>query len=87
MFPSAALKVYLTARPEVRAARRAGQASTEPEAVSESLARRDHQDSVRLASPMVRAADAIEIDTSFLGVEEVVEQILDLCMERGVVPV
>lgn len=87
VFPSAPLKVYLTALPEVRAARRASQVSADPETVRERLGRRDHQDSIRLASPLARAADAIEIDTSFLGAEEVVAKILDLCTERGVVPV
>lgn len=86
VFPSAPLKVYLTAHPEVRAARRAGQASSGLEAVRARLARRDRLDSTRLASPLVRAADAIEIDTSRIGVEEVVARVLELSTERGIGP-
>ena len=86
VFPSAPLKLYVTALPEVRAARRAHQASSGLEAVRERLARRDHLDSTRLVSPLVRAADAIEIDTSHIGVEEVVVKVLELCKQRGIAP-
>jgi len=83
VFPSAPLKVYLTAHPAVRAVRRAGEASAGLEAVREGLARRDHQDSTRLVSPLARATDAIEIDTSHISVADVVNKVLDMCTERG----
>ncbi len=82
VFPSAPVKVFLTALPEIRASRRAGQASARLEVVRENLARRDHLDSTRPVSPMVRAADAIEIDTSDIGVDQVVKSILDLVDRR-----
>ena len=91
VFPSAPLKVYLTALPDVRAARRAVQASAGLEeagleTVRASLARRDHLDSTRPASPLARAVDAIEIETSRIGVDDVVRRVLDLSAERGIAP-
>lgn len=87
VFPSAPVKVYLTALPEVRAARRAGQFSSRLEEVRERLARRDRLDSTRRASPMARAAGSVEIDTSEIGVDRVVEAILELAGRRGITPV
>jgi cytidylate kinase len=80
VFPDAAVKVYLTAAPEVRAARRAGDVEAAHMRVTEIVAdlnRRDHADSTRKASPLRPAEDAIEIDTGAMGVEEVVAAILD----------
>jgi cytidylate kinase len=79
VFPEAAVKIYLTARPEIRAARRAGDAETSGKPVDEiaaELAERDRKDSTREASPLRPAADAVVIDTSDLTVEEVVAQVL-----------
>jgi cytidylate kinase len=84
VFPDAQLKVYLTASPEVRAARRAEEAqagSDGPariEAVAERLERRDRMDSGRAASPLAVAADAHVVDSSGLDVEAVVEKVLAL---------
>ena len=84
VFPDASLKVFLTARPEVRAARRAGQSEATVEDIREELARRDHIDSTRRASPLTLAEEAVVIDTSDIGATEVVDQVLHLCAERGV---
>ena len=84
VFPDASLKVFLTARPEVRAARRAGQSEATVEDVREELARRDHIDSTRRASPLALAEDAVVIDTSDIGATSVVDQVLQLCTERGI---
>ena len=81
VFPDAPVKVFLTASAEVRAARRAGDVEAANMKVSEIVAdlnRRDHADSTRKASPLRPAADAVEIDTGELSVEEVVAAILDL---------
>lgn len=86
VFPDAALKVFLTARPEVRAARRAGEESAEEGAVREALERRDRIDSTRRASPLARAEDAVVIDTSDASAEKVLSEILHLCAERGIGP-
>lgn len=84
VFPDAALKVYLTAAPEVRTARRAAESGAEAAAVAVDLARRDHVDSSRAASPLTEAADAVLVDTSELSAEGVVDHLIDLLAQRGV---
>jgi len=81
VFPDAAVKVFLTARPEIRAARRAGdvEAAGKPVTVIQSdLERRDEFDAGRAVSPMRAAADAVEVDTSDLSIKDVVARIMDL---------
>ncbi len=79
VFPHADLKLYLTARPEVRAARRAGEmGQTDADAVAADLARRDATDSQRSASPLAVADDATVVDTSDRDVDSIVAGILDL---------
>lgn len=76
VFPSADLKIYLDARPEVRAQRRALQSGEDPDQVAERLARRDLKDSTRVASPLQVPEGAVLIDTSDMTFSEVVEAIL-----------
>jgi cytidylate kinase len=76
--PDAEVKVFLTANPEERARRRAEELGTDVETVLRDQALRDAQDEEREHSPLVRAADAVELDTSGLTVDEVVERIVDL---------
>lgn len=79
VFPDALVKIYLTARPEIRATRRANDAEAASKTVQEisvELEARDHADSTRSISPLRPADDAIVVDTSDLGIEEVVEQVL-----------
>lgn len=86
VFPDAAVKVFLTARPDVRAHRRALDAETEGAAIEEvaaALAARDTADSTREASPMRQAHDAIGIDTSDHTIAEVVAMIVALVGEPG----
>ena len=81
VFPEAPVKAFLTASAEVRAARRAGDAEAANQDVAEIVAdlnRRDHLDSTRETSPLRPAADAVEIDTSYLSAEEVAVAILEL---------
>lgn len=79
VFPDATLKLYLTARPEVRAARRAREMGTEDTAAVEAaITRRDVTDSTRSASPLAVADDAVEVDTSDRDVDTIVEGILEL---------
>jgi 3-phosphoshikimate 1-carboxyvinyltransferase len=85
VFPEAPVKIFLTARPEVRAARRANELSAEKDSlvgVARELERRDKRDSTREASPLRPAADAVELDTSDLSIEEVIDQIVDLVTAR-----
>lgn len=79
VFPDARLKVYLDASPEVRAARRSKEvADLSYETVATDLARRDALDQSRTADPLRTADDAIVIDTSDLGVDEIVDRIMEL---------
>jgi cytidylate kinase len=78
VFPDAALKIYLTARPEVRAARRADEAGQDFEAVLADIGRRDAADSSREHAPLAEAADAVNVDTSDLTISEVVKEIMAL---------
>ncbi len=76
VFPDAVLKVYLTARPEVRAERRAAEVSgLDLATVAADMAKRDAYDSTRKASPLQQASDAVEVDTSDLTVDEIVEDL------------
>ncbi len=76
VFPDAKLKIYLTASPHVRAARRAGEViDLDYGTVAADLARRDALDSGRRHDPLVRADGATEIDTSHLTIDQVVELI------------
>ena len=73
VFPDAHLKVYLDARPDVRAARRSKEVSDlDYETVAADIARRDALDQGRDTSPLTRAGDAVEVDTSDLTIDEIV---------------
>jgi cytidylate kinase len=76
--PDAPVKVYLTASEEVRARRRSADLSSDPAAtVATTLSEQASRDR-RDAAQMVMAADAVEVDTSTLGLDEVVGRIVDL---------
>ncbi len=76
--PDAEVKVFLTASPEERARRRAAELGTDVETVQRDQALRDAQDEEREHSPLVRAEDAVELDTSGLSIDEVVVRIVEL---------
>jgi cytidylate kinase len=84
--PDAAVKVYLTASEEARAARRAKDLAADPGAsvtvTRAEQARRDRLDSTRKASPLTKAAGAHEIDSTELSLTEVVEAIVRLAKEH-----
>ena len=76
VFPSAELKVYLTASPEVRASRRSKEVTDlDYQTVAADLARRDALDEGRDASPLTEAVDALVVDTSDLTVDEIVDEL------------
>jgi cytidylate kinase len=79
--PDAAVKVFLTATQDERARRRADELGTDVETVMRDQALRDQQDSSRDHSPLMAADDAVELDTTALSVEEVVERIAALARE------
>jgi len=77
VFPGARLKVFLIARPEVRARRRAEETrDAGVDHVQRDLARRDELDSSRPVSPLTPAADAVVLDTSDLTFDQVVPKII-----------
>jgi len=83
VFPDAGLKIYLTATPEERAKRRYNQLmgkglGASMAALLQDIRDRDHRDSNRAAAPLVKGADAIEIDTTGIPVEAVVAKVLQL---------
>jgi cytidylate kinase len=77
VFPDAQLKVYLTAAPEVRAARRAKEVTDlDYGTVSADLTRRDALDSGRRHDPLRQADDAVTLDTSGMTIDEVVAELV-----------
>ncbi|MDX1691459.1 MAG: (d)CMP kinase [Acidimicrobiia bacterium] len=81
VFPAADVKIFLTARPEVRARRRMGDAEAAGKTFTELVAdlrRRDRADSTREVSPLRPADDATVLDTSDLELDEVVDEALRL---------
>ena len=88
VFPDAEVKIFLTASPEERARRRHAEMTgrghaVESASVLEGLTRRDEADSSRTASPLTPAPDAVELDTTGLTIEQVVERIAALVRERA----
>ncbi|MGD9484456.1 (d)CMP kinase [Streptomyces sp. TRM70308] len=90
VLPDADLKVFLTASPEARAARRGGelkarvgeQGSVDLDATREALLRRDAADSSRATSPLAKADDAVEVDTTDLTLDQVVECVVTLIEDK-----
>jgi cytidylate kinase len=76
--PDAELKIFLTASPQARAARRAAELGTDWQTVLKDQTLRDEQDRNRAHSPLRAAADAIELDTTDRTVEDVTSQIVGL---------
>jgi cytidylate kinase len=79
--PDAAVKVFLTADPAERARRRATELGADPEVVLRDQTLRDEQDRTREHSPLKPAPGAIEVDTTGLSIDQVVEKIAALVRE------
>jgi cytidylate kinase len=83
VFPSAALKVYLTADDRERANRRSKEMlDLHYDQVAADIARRDHIDSTRPTSPLSVADDAVRIDTTDRDIDVVVDEVLALAAEH-----
>ena len=83
ILPDADLKIFLIARPEIRAYRRFRERkdkgnNIDYKVVLRNVLERDFIDSTRDDAPLQKAKDAIEIDTSFLSIDEVVEKLYQL---------
>ncbi|WP_329130407.1 (d)CMP kinase [Streptomyces sp. NBC_01476] len=84
VLPGATVKIFLTASAEARAARRSGElnGAQSVAATQAALIRRDAADSGRKTSPLAKADDAIEVDTTALTLEQVIEQVVTLVEEK-----
>lgn len=82
VFPEASVKIFLDARPEVRADRRAREIDQPRDVISQQIAERDTRDRGRSDSPLVQAPDAVYLDTTGMSIEEVEEAILKMIRER-----
>jgi CMP/dCMP kinase len=83
VLPDADLKIFLTASPEARAARRSGELKgADVAATREALIKRDTADSTRKTSPLAKADDAVEVDTSDLTLQQVIECVVTLVEEK-----
>src|SRR5215467_6312748 len=77
VFPNTPYKFYIDASPEVRLQRRAAQGERDK------IAMRDHDDVSRPVSPLVKATDAHMIDTSYVTIEDVVNEIMTRLEQMG----
>lgn len=87
VFPNASLKIFLVASPEERAKRRMKEYEEKGikedfESVLANIKERDLIDSTREEGPLKKAEDAVEIDTSFMTIEEVTNEISRLVKEK-----
>ena len=83
----APVKIYMIASAEARAKRRVLQnqengLEADYETILEDIRKRDYQDMHREHSPLTKAEDAIEIDTSDMSIEEVVEAVMKIVREK-----
>ncbi|WP_114296098.1 (d)CMP kinase [Anaerobacterium chartisolvens] len=89
VLPDADVKIYLTATVEARALRRfneqadKGIKAASIEEVMKDIEYRDRNDSTREFAPLVKAGDAVEIDTTHMSVREVVNKIISLIKEQS----
>lgn len=81
--PEAGLKIYLTADLDARANRREIETEDKSIDVKQSLDNRDAIDSTRAVSPLVMAADAVEVDSTYLDLDETIERIWELLKKRN----
>ncbi len=88
VIPEAELKVFMSATAEERARRRYDEhqrqgIESDLEELKAEIEKRDHIDSTRAVSPLVKADDAIELDTTHMSISEVVNTVTELAAERG----
>lgn len=81
--PDAALKIYLTADLDQRAIRRAEEIDGDSTVVKASLDSRDSVDSTREVSPLVMAQDAVNIDSTYLDLQETIDRIWEILKQRN----
>lgn len=86
VMPNADLKIHLFADLSARASRRAAETSAnEGDEVAKALSQRDEIDSKREASPYQPASDSVDVDSTYMNLEETVDFIWQLVCDRGLV--
>ncbi len=85
VFPDAEVKLYMTARPDIRAKRRYHElklkgVEVDYASVLENIERRDEDDTTRAADPLIKAPDAVEIDNSDITAQQQFERALDVVL-------
>jgi cytidylate kinase len=81
--PDAPLKVFLTASEDERARRRSRETGEPVNAVRRAMGARDQRDSSRRYGALRPADDSVELDTTDLSADQVVERVVELARERG----
>ncbi len=76
VFPDAALKLYVTASPRVRAERRVAEVGGDVRDMEASIIERDRKDSTRADSPLLTVPDAVVVDTTGMTVDEVIDHVV-----------
>lgn len=88
VLPDAVCKIYLTASVETRALRRLNELqekgmAADLEVIKKDIADRDYRDMNRDVSPLKQADDAVLVDSSDMGIEEVTEKIISIFKEKA----
>ena len=88
VLPDAEVKIFQTADVAVRAQRRyeemiKNEMKVNYDDVYEDLVERDYRDSTRTESPLIKVPGALEIDTTYLTIEEIVELVMNYIESRG----
>jgi cytidylate kinase len=95
VFPKAPIKIFLSARPEIRAERRLAELkekrpdevrTTTHQQMLEEIMKRDHIDSSRPLAPLICPPDAYVVDTSNISIDEVVERIIEYKEKKNLKP-
>lgn len=82
VFPNADIKIFLDARPEERARRRAAEMNGNRDVIARQLHERDERDRTRVEAPLTQQPDALYVDSTGLSIDEVEEAILRLVRAR-----
>lgn len=90
VLPNAQVKIFMTADARVRAKRRydelvAKGLPADLDEIEKDIKERDERDMNRPISPLKQAEDAILLDTSHMGIQEVVSRVKEICRERGLI--
>ena len=89
ILPDAEVKIFLTASPEIRAKRRFDELTErgvdcDYDVILSEIRERDERDSTRAEAPLKQAEDAVLVDSSDLGIDEVTDRVIGIAKEKGI---